>query len=300
MKLLNLCCTALLLLVAGCKPEAVAPVPAAPTVKTYEVHGVVRKISDDRHTATIQHDAIPGYMSGMTMDFSVKNTNELKGIAASDEINFKLAVGENDSWIEDVRFFAHRIEDVTNNTFTFHVPTAELKPGDALPDYEFVAEDGKTIHLSDFRGKVVAFTFIYSRCPLPDYCPRMSHNFSDARKLILATPDAPANWQLLTISFDPEYDTPEVLSSLANFFRSGDANHWLFAVAPTNTLAGLAPRLDLTVVHEGETIASHNMRTVVLDPQGRIARQLDGNMWTPQQLADAILAVARGQTNSIP
>jgi protein SCO1 len=285
--------------VATCSLEA-APNNGQTNAESYDARGVVRQIADDRRRATIKHEAIPGYMGAMTMEFNVKDTDELAGISPLDEITFKLVVGENDSWIEGVHFVAHQIENVTNNTFIFHFPTAELKPGDLLPDCAFVAEDGGTIHLSDFHGKAVALTFFYSRCPLPDYCQRMSKNFSEARHLIQATTNAPANWQLLSISFDPEFDNPQMLSSYASLYRDGDTNRWLFAAAPTNTLSGLAPRLDLMIMRDGEDITSHNLRTIVLDPQGKIFRQLDGNQWTPQQLADAILQAARGQTNSAP
>jgi len=281
----------ILLIIAGCRLEA-APDAGQKGVKTFDVRGVVRQITDDRLKATIQHEAIPGYMGAMTMEFNVKDTNELVGISPSDQITFKLVVGENNSWIEGVHFIAHEIEDVTNNTFIIHYQSVELKPGDLLPDCAFMAEDGSTIHLSDFRGKAVAFTFFFSRCPLPDYCQRMSKNFSETRKLLLAATNAPASWQLLSISFDPGFDSPEMLSAYANAYRNGDTNHWMFAVASTNTLSGLAPRLDLMIMREGDNIMSHNLRTVVLDPQGRIFRQLDGNQWTPQQLADAILLAA--------
>jgi protein SCO1/2 len=296
MKRLNFFC-AFLFVIAGCKLEA-APDVGQTSIKSCDARGVVRQIADDRHKATIQHEAIPGYMSAMTMEFNVKDTNELNGISQSDEITFKLDVGENESWIEDVHFVAHQIEDVTNNTFIFHVPSAELKTGDLLPDCEFVDENGNTVHVSDFRGKALAFTFFYSRCPLPDYCVRMSKNFSETRQLLLATANAPANWQLLSISFDPEFDRPQMLSNYASFYRGADTNRWLYATAPTNTLARLAPQLDLMVMREDGNIMSHNLRTVVLDPQGKIFRQLDGNQWTPQQLADAILAAAREQTGA--
>ena len=288
----------LLLILAGYKLAA-APDASLASVKSYAAHGIVRQIAGDRHTATIQHEAIAGYMSAMTMDFNVKDTNELNGISPQDEISFKLEAGENDSWIQDVRLVSHHISDVTNHTIVIHVPTSELKPGDSLPDCEFQDENGNTIHLSDYRGKAVAFTFIFTRCPLPDYCQRMSKNFSEARKLLLAT-NAPANWQLLCISFDPGFDNPAILASYANLYRDGDTNRWLFAAAPANTLSGLAPRLDLMIMRDGDNIMSHNLRTVVLDPQGKIFRQLDGNQWTSQQLADAILQAARGLTNSAP
>jgi protein SCO1/2 len=292
MKPLNFLFILLSFVIAGCKPQA-APDAIQTNTKSYDARGVVRQIADDRHKVTIQHEAIAGYMPAMTMEFIVKDTNELNGISPSDEITFKLDVGENDSWVEGIHFESHRTENVTNNTVIIHVPTAELKIGDLLPDCEFMAEDGSFIHFSDFRGKAVAFSFFFSRCPLPDYCPRMSRNFQETRQLLFSMPNTPTNWQLLSISFDPGFDNQEVLTNYANFYRNGDADHWLFAAAPTNTLAHLAPQLDLMIMRDGENIMSHNLRTVVLDSQGRIFRQLDGNQWTSQELTEAILEAAR-------
>jgi len=116
----------------------------------------------------------------------------------------------------------------------------------------------------------------------------MNRNFREARQILLSTNTAPANWQLLSISFDSGFDTPERLSAYAKFYRGEDANRWRFAVASTNTLAGLAPKVDLSFWREGGSIA-HNLRTVVLDPTGKISRQFDGNEWTPEQLAAAII-----------
>jgi len=277
---------------AGCKPEKPAPVAEHPAAKIYDARGIVRKISPDRRMATIQHEAIPGYMGAMTMDFTVKETNELNGISPDDEITFQLGVTESDDWIQDLRFVSHHIGEVTGNVFVFHASTEELKVGDTLPDAELTAEDGRQIHFSDYRGSAVAFTFFFTSCPLPEFCPRMNKNFSEARKILLADPDAPANWELLSISFDPGFDTPQMLAGYANFYRGADTNRWLFAVASTNTLAELAPKVDLHFWHENGSI-SHNLRTVVLDANGKISRQFDGNDWTPQELASAIRDAAK-------
>ncbi|HVU08257.1 MAG TPA: SCO family protein [Verrucomicrobiae bacterium] len=290
MKNLNLFLAGLIFILAGCKPEP----SEDSSVKTYDVHGIMRQIAPDRRSATIQHDAIAGYMPGMTMDFNVRDTNELNGLSAGDEITFRLMVTETNSWIENVHFVAHQIEKVTNNEVLIHVASDELEQGDVLPDYELMAESGKRIHFSDFHGKALAFTFFFTRCPLPDYCPRMNRNFEEAREMLLADTNAPANWQLLSISFDPEFDSPEVLANYAGLYRGTNADHWLFAAASTNTLAQLAPRVDLMVMRQSATI-SHNMRTVVLDPNGKIFCQFDGNAWTPEQLADAIKKAARVQ-----
>jgi len=262
------------------------------SAKSYAARGVIKKIAADHRQLTIHHEAIPDYMMEMTMDFPVKSTNELNGLAAGDQITFTLVVHENDDWIENIQRVGHVAEtSATTIAMPFDMPP-ELKQGDLMPDGELLAENGRHIHFSDFRGQVVAFTFFFTRCPLPDYCPLMNRNFATAQKLISSTPNAPTNWQFLSISFDPGFDTPEMLSSYAGFYRTGDASHWLFAVASTGVLTNLAPRLDLMIMHEGNSI-SHNLRTIVLDPNGIIYRQLDGNEWTPKELADAVLEAAQ-------
>lgn len=265
------------------------PMAVDSSTASYPARGIVEKIAPDLRQVTIDHEAIPQYMTAMTMDFPVQSTNELDGISPGDQITFTLVVGKNDGWVKNIHRTG-KTESVITNTMPVILP--ELEPGDQLPDGILTAEDGRSIRFSDFRGKAVAFTFFFTRCPMPNYCPLMNRNFAAGRDLITSTPNAPTNWEFLSISFDPENDTPEVLSSFGGFYRHGNSSHWLFASAPTNTLAVLAPSLDLMVVHRGSSI-SHNLRTVVLDPHGRIYRQFDGNQWTSRQLADALLEAAR-------
>ncbi len=263
----------------------------AEDVKSYDAHGLVRTISEDRREVTIQHDAIPAYMMGMTMEFAVHDTNELAGIAVGDEINFTLAVGATESWVANVKLISHHVSSVASNTFVFHADSGELHPGDVLPDGKLRSENGKFLRVSDFHGQAVAFTFFFTRCPLPEYCMRMNRNFAAAREILLADTRSPTNWEFLSISFDSEFDQPEVLGSYAQLYRGEDDRHWVFATALPETLRDLAPRLDLVVMHQGDSI-SHNLRTVVIDPQGRITAQFDGNTWTPRQLADALRQAA--------
>jgi protein SCO1/2 len=293
MKSPNICFAFLLSLAVVGSSVSAASSASNPNAKSYTAQGVVVQIAPDRGSVTIHHQNIPGYMMEMTMDFPVQNANELDGISHGDIITFTLVVNEKDDWVKNIHHVGGTAEITTNAMPTLHTLNSELKSGDILPDYELTAEDGKHIHFADFRGKVVAFTFFYSRCPLPDYCPRMSNNFHETRKLILATTDAPTNWQFLSISFDPDFDTPEVLSNYGGVYRGGDADHWIFASASAKTLANLAPNLDLMIMRDGENITEHGLRTVVLDAQGRIFRQLDGNKWTPRELASAILEAAR-------
>ena len=279
--------SALLLALAGCKPDS--STSTAATSQTYAVRGIIQQIPPDQRRVTIKHEKIPGYMAAMTMDFSVKDINALAGFAPGDEITFTLVVTADADWIENLK----RIGKAgLSGPPGWHAVEPELQVGDALPDAEFTSENGNTIRFSDFRGQAVAFTFFFTSCPLPDYCPRMNKNFSEARKILLADPNAPANWQLLSLSFDSAFDSPPILQSYAGLYRGTNAARWLFAVAPTNTLRALAPKVDLNVWRENGTL-SHNLRTVVLDPDGKISRQFDGNDWTPQQLADAISEAAR-------
>ena len=278
-----------LLLVAGCRPGSPVPPVSATTNQTYPVRGVVREIPPDHRHVTIQHEDIPGYMGAMTMGFSVKDTNALNGISVGDIISFALVVAGDDDWVENLRRVGANSSASPGQGW--QKVGLELNVGDTLPDYEFTGENGRPVRFSDFRGRAVAFTFFFTSCPLPEYCPRMNKNFAGARDLLLHDPYPPDNWQMLSISFDSSFDTPPVLSSYANFYRGGDTNRWQFAVASTNTLASLAPKLGLNFWRENGSI-SHNLRTVVLDRSGKIYRQFDGNGWTAEELAAAIRVAA--------
>jgi protein SCO1/2 len=261
----------------------------AQTNQAYAVRGTIEQIAPNHLQATIKHEAIAGYMAAMTMDFPVRDTNALNGLSPGDEITFQLVVNADDDWIGNIQRTGSTNAPAAP---AWHVVPAELNVGDALPDAEFTSETGQPVRFSDFRGRAVAFTFFFTSCPLPDFCPRMNKNFSEARTFLLAGTNAPANWQLLSISFDPNFDKPEILAGYGKFYRGDNTNCWLFAVASASTLAVLAPKVDLMFWRQNGSI-SHNLRTVVLDPNGKIFRQFDGNDWTPQQLADAVRAAAK-------
>ena len=276
-----------LLAIAGCKPNSTTPPAstAATNQTTYAVRGVIQQIPPDHRHVSIKHEKIPGYMAAMTMDFTVKDTNALDGFAPGDEVSFSLVVTEDDDWIENLKRTG-KVGAVSGPP-GWHAVEPELDVGDTLPDYEFTSETGQKVKFSDFRGRAVAFTFFFTSCPLPEYCPRMNKHFAEARDILLHDTNAPANWQLLSISFDSAFDQPQILASYAKMYRDANADRWLFVVASTNTLASLAPKVDLNFWRENGTI-SHNLRTVVLGGSGKIFKQFDGNDWTAQELADAI------------
>jgi protein SCO1/2 len=282
-------CVALAVLIAGC--HSPASKPAAGT-RVYPAHGIIEHISADRHLVTIHHQAIPGYMMEMTMDFPVHDEHLMDGLVAGDRIDFTLMVTQDDAWVGSLRRTGH-----TNLATAGHGPAQNTalsgpKPGDLLPDAELIAENGRPVNLSDFRGKVVVFTFFFTRCPLPNYCPLMNRNFGRTRTLLLSQPGAPKNWQFISISFDPDFDKPTVLTSYASFYRNHNNDRWLFASATPATLAQLGAPLGLIIMRQGNNI-SHNLRTVVVDPQGRLFRQFNNNLWTPAQLAQTVVEAAK-------
>jgi protein SCO1/2 len=276
------------------KPPAPAPTSAPVPKHAHSTTGLVREIAPDRRSAVIRHEEIPGYMPRMTMELNVRETNELSGIAPGDTIAFRLLATDDTHWIEGIR----RLAAGSTNPAPPDAGAAvsprprPLKPGDPMPEARFTDENARTFALSDLRGQAVAFTFFFTRCPLPDFCPRMNQHLAAARKALVADAQAPTNWIFLSISFDPEFDRPAVLQTHARTYRGMDPDRWLFAVADLPTLRDLAPRLDLRMTKEAGSI-SHNLRTVVLDPSGRIHRQFDGNRWTPAELAAAVAEAAR-------
>jgi protein SCO1/2 len=278
----------------GCdRSSPPAPAPTSQGERVFDTRGVVRDIAASRRKAVIRHEEIPGYMPRMVMELTVRDTNEMVGIAIGDEITFRLHATADTHWIDTIR----RVGLAKPETGVFQplfIPKAapELNLGDAVPDQEFLSETGRRMRFSAFRGRALAFTFFFTRCPLPDYCPRMNKNFSEAREILYKQPNSPTNWQFLCVSFDAEFDQPAMLAGYSKMFRGANPDRWLFAAASPDVLAELAPRLDLKVAREAGSF-SHNLRTVVLDPQGRIFKQFDGNEWTAQQLAEAVADAAR-------
>lgn len=304
-----------LLLGAGCEraPETSAAAPAAvastnATERAFAARGEIREIPAARTTLVIRHEEIPGYMPKMTMELTLANTNEATGLQVGDLIEFRLVARAEDHFIDQLKRVGQRPAAAADSAGTAAViaagnssapreegeppAPAELKVGDPLPEVELVSERGQPLRFADLRGQAVAFTFFFTRCPLPDFCPLMNRNFERARMQLKEMPASPTNWMFLSISFDADFDKPQVLVSHAAIYRDDDADRWLFAAAAESAVRKLARPLDLKVIREGGSF-SHNLRTVVLDTQGRVFRQFDGNQWKATELAEAMAAAAR-------
>lgn len=263
-------------------------------MRSFSARGIVRELPEGGRTVVVSHEEIPGFMAKMTMEFALRNTNELSGLQVGDAINFELKATDEASWIENLRRTTNEVSLIRTSTPSISslLHMAQLKKGDLMPDAEFLAEDCRVVKLSDFHGSALAFTFIFTRCPLPEFCPRMNQHFSRARELLLQRSTGPTNWQFLSISFDPEFDTPGVLQRYAQGQRGSNAERWLFAVAQTNVTAMLGRQIDFRFAKDGGSFA-HNLRTVVLDGKRRIQCEFEGSKWKPEELAQAMTEAAQ-------
>ncbi|MEN9546620.1 MAG: hypothetical protein RLZZ356_1352 [Verrucomicrobiota bacterium] len=281
----------------GCKQEPPAPVAAGAspeeTPREYSVRGVVRRVEPERRSVVVKHDEIPGFMPAMTMPFDVKEPKELQGLKPGDRITFRMLVTTNDGWIDHIQV----VGSDTNATatpppvrITSSVPL--LEAGSMLPDYTLTNELGKVIRLSDFRGQVLAFTFIFTRCPYPDFCPRMTDLFGRAQKTLAGQPEAPKNLRFLSISFDPEHDTPELLRAYAER-QHYDPAQWTLATGAWDQLEPLTGHFGLIFGRDvPPEKMEHNLRTVVVRPSGQIQAVLPSNEWQLEDLLREIRAAA--------
>ena len=262
-------------------------------VKIYQVQGVVRAVAAGESTVTIRHEAIPGFMPAMTMPFAVRATNELTGLAPGDRVAFRILVGAKDGWIDHLQKLSAGLETNLPTTGPFRLvrDVEPLDPGDLLPDYGFTNELAQPVRLASFRGQAVAITFIFTRCPYPNFCPRMSELFADTLARLGRDPQAPTNLHFLTVSFDPDYDTPEQLQQYAQAHHYAP-QRWSFLTGGLLDITALADGFGMKFWHEGEGL-NHNLRTAVVDARGRVQTVLSGNTWTAETLAAELTKAAQ-------
>lgn len=264
----------------GATPPAAAKVESATSVTHYKVAGVVRQVKPETGRVVIAHEAIPGFMNAMTMPFTLKDHALLDDVRPGDEVEGNLRVEKEGKIVKE-----YELTDlvVTNpalpppkkltlsmKNLTLREAPKRLEPGQMVPDFAMTTQEGRTVKLSDLRGDVVVLTFIYTRCPLPDFCPLMDRKFAELAGKLAASPRRSSRVRLLSVSFDPEHDTPEVLRKHAAI-QGGKPPLWTFAVASHDELAKVAAPLGLTYGPTSTEII-HNLCTVVIDPEGRLAR----------------------------
>lgn len=252
--------------------------PPGTNAQVFRVEGLVKELRGDGTTVLIAHEAIAGYMDAMTMPFKAKAPKELAGLRAGARISFRLVVTDTTSWIDQISQVNPLPANQTQPASPPSAPTREAQPRHPLLTYRFTNELGQAVSLSDFKGQALAITFFFTRCPIPDYCPRLSKNFQEAAQALAALPNAPTNWHFLSVSFDTGFDTPAVLKAYAERYRY-DPKHWSFLTGPTAEIGELARLADVKFEPEGGFL-NHNFRTLVIDAAGRLqmAFPVGGNL----------------------
>ena len=267
---------------------------SAGELKTFPIRGKVLSVDTDKGSIMLNHEAIPGFMGAMTMSYPLKDKTLAGELHPGDRISATLLVRQTpegfiDPQLDHIVITAQGRPDY-KPAVQYHVPT----PGEAVPDFELVNQSGRTVHLSELKGKAVLLTFIYTQCPMPDYCPRMNHNFEQIEKALSADPARYADTHLLTISFDPAHDTPSVLKRYGSAYVGRDSKfaHWEFAVPPASELDSLTKWFDVGIAPADDSTITHSLSTVLIDKDGKVAAFYPSNDWTPEQVIDKIKSVA--------
>jgi len=259
-----------------------------PAAKRYELEGRVVAVDLDAHTITLAHQDVPGLMKGMTMPFTVSKANNwvFRAIAPGDRIRATLVLGDH-AELQDISF--------TKVSAGAGYTTSQMRlpePGEDVPDFSLVNQYGQKIHLHQFRGKPLLLTFIYTRCPFPDYCLRMSHNFLEIMQQLQKTSQAPNNAQLLSISIDPKEDTPAVLRSYgAGYVDRIDPRfqHWQFATGSPEEIRKTADFFGLAYNQKDGQIV-HSLSTALIGKDGKVIKVYSGNDWKPEDVAADLVA----------
>ncbi len=259
-------------------------------VQRYPIEGRVIAVDQGKKEITLQHREIPGYMKAMTMPFRVQDSWVFNVARPGDELHGTLAVSADEAHITEVSINQSATTSAASTTSAAHLPQV----GEAVPDFSFVDQNGRGVHLHQFRGKSLLLTFIYTRCPLPDYCIRMSNNFGQlAKSLKQSAPAVYGRLQLLSISIDPEYDKAAVLLRYGKAY-AGDVDpkfeHWRFVSGTPDETRKAADFFGLAYVPENGQIV-HSLRTVLVAPDGKIAAQYPGNEWTPGEVEAELKAI---------
>jgi protein SCO1/2 len=264
--------------------------------KRYDFRGKVVSVDRLQKRARIAHEAIPGFMEAMTMDFPIHEDWVWNDLVPGADVRAELVVdssAKDPYWLEKIAIVANAIPG--------QEPVAEKSPeqiGKTVPDLALTNQDGKKFTFKDYRGKALAVTFIYRECPLPEFCIKMSKQFSDMANQIAADPQAKDKIRLLSISFDPVRDTPEKLKQYGQGYLGPDAKDdftvWQLAVGSDQEVRAVADFFGLLYEKDEKdnTQFNHSLVTAVISPEGKVTRVFSGGRWTPDQVLSELKAVA--------
>jgi protein SCO1 len=263
-------------LAAGCRPEA----------RQYPIRGQILAIgstrTDGRTEVTVKHEDIPGFMPAMTMPYAVKDRGLLARLAPGDLFDGKLVLEGSDVYLSAIAKRGHAPLPADARA----VPILDvMQPGDVVPDDPLEDQQGTARKLSDWRGRALAVTFVYTRCPLPDFCPLLDRQFGVLQKAIKQDPGLRDHVHLASITFDPSHDTPAIIRAHAAA-RGADPAIWSYLTGTPAAISHLTSRFGVSTILEKDApqTITHNLRTAIVDRRGRLVTTYSGNDWTPDAL----------------
>jgi len=254
--------------------------------KVYKLRGKVIAANSSAGEVTLNHEAIPGYMDAMAMPYKLKDPSILGELHPGDVITADVLVSQGDDatvLLDHIVVVAQGKPDY-RPAMIYHVPAK----GDAVPDFRLRNQYGRTIHMNQFRGQELLITFIYTRCPLPNFCPLVTRNFAEIDKQINADQALRGKMHLLCVSFDPEHDTPDRLRAYGEQYIGSDAKsvfaHWDFAVPEKPVLTEMAKYFNVGMSDASDGTITHTLSTTLIGRDGKVLKFYPGNEWTPQQV----------------
>ena len=279
-----------LLAAAACRKSEESQKPAAPGgAERFTLRGVVLEVDRGRSRITVDHESIQGYMPAMTMAFPVRDDPKvMEVLRPGDRIEAALVVEGENYWLEKIltKGFvgtpavspAATAPETKSGRVVTPEPNRGVQVGDAVPDFTLKDQTGSTVRLSDMRGEPVAVTFLYTRCPIATACPMTTAKFSKLDAMLAQG----TSGHLLTVTVDPEHDTPAVLADYAK--KSGaNPKRWKFLTGSPEAVARVASSFGVTYYPEGgQTV--HSQAVAVVDPKGRLASIYFGESWEPEHL----------------
>jgi protein SCO1 len=288
-RLLLLIIICVLVTASACKPKA-------PEGKRYEFKGKVISVNKNDRTAFIDHQAVSGYMGAMAMDFDIEDDAGLAKLEAGDQVTATLVVTDEHDWLENLIITKPPVPDP-------NAPPGQSSAGPQIgaevPDFALLNQDGKPIHLAQYRGKSLALTFIYTRCPDPDQCTLMSTNFAAIQQALQKEPEVYQKTHLLSVTFDPDYDTPKVMRSYGaahtGQYSTEGFQFWEFATGSKDQVKEIATYFGLNYFKDkesGEDKVMHSLRTAVIGPDGKLYKLYRGNDWKVDEVISDLKSVA--------
>jgi protein SCO1/2 len=261
--------------------------------QVFQARGIVRGFSAGHDEVEIEHETIPDYMPSMTMPFRPRAARDIADLKLGDAVAFRLTVTAKDFWIDQVKKVPREEVHVAEAKRPAGTPPpseiARLREGNEMPFFSLTSQDGKRVTLESFRGHPVVLTFVFTRCPVPNFCPRMSSNFAELQAAIKKQESAAPGARLLSITLDPAFDNPSILKAYGEH-QAFDPSIWTFATGETKEIDSLAEAFSIYRQTEGGTL-SHGLATALIDGNGTIRRIWRGNAWRPEEVLDALQAV---------